>query len=67
MREEKLKAIKEKYPIGSRIKIIQMKNEPDYDDKIGILQFIDDVGQLHGTWGGCALIPDVDTFVILRN
>jgi hypothetical protein len=24
-------------------------------------------GQIHGTWGGCALIPQIDPFVILNH
>lgn len=48
--------------VGDKIKIVSMKDEPKYSGKIGIVEFIDDVGQIHGTWGGCALIPGVDTF-----
>ena len=31
----------------------------------GEVTCIDDEGQLHGTWGGLALIPEADRFVIL--
>lgn len=48
--------------VGDKIKIVSMKDEPKYSGKIGIVEFIDDAGQIHGTWGGCALIPGVDTF-----
>ena len=24
----------------------------------------DDAGQIHGTWGGCAIVPTIDLFVI---
>lgn len=48
---------------GDKIKIISMKDEPEYDGKEGIIKFIDDIGQIHGSWGGCALIPDLDIFV----
>lgn len=67
MRKEKLKAIKERYPIGTRIKIYDMLYEPHYSGQEGVIEFVDDEGQLHGTWGGCALIPDIDTFEIIKT
>ena len=39
-------------------------------DKIRILYtvtHIDDAGQIHGTWGGCALIPGVDEYKVIKN
>lgn len=52
--------------VGDKIKIIEMKDEPQYEGKIGIVLIIDDIGQIHGTWGGCALIPEVDKFEIVK-
>lgn len=62
MREKELNQIKEQYPKGTEIRIIKMFDEPQYDNKVGTVEFVDDVGQLHGTWGGCALIPSIDQF-----
>ena len=53
--------------IGDRIKIIKMEGEPQYTNREGVVTHIDDAGQIHGTWGGCALIPEIDTFVILNR
>ena len=53
--------------IGDTIKIIKMEGEPQYTDLVGIVTHIDDAGQIHGTWGSCALIPEIDTFVILNH
>ena len=53
--------------IGDRIKIIHMEGEPQYTNREGVVTHIDDAGQIHGTWGGCALIPEIDTFVILNR
>ena len=47
---------------GDQIRIIQMSGEPQYDNVIGTVTHIDDAGQIHGTWGGCAVIPSVDIF-----
>lgn len=56
-----------KVKIGDTIKILQMKGEPQYTGKIGIVKKIDDAGQIHGTWGGLAIIPEEDTFEIIKE
>lgn len=56
-----------KVKIGDKIRIIKMDGEPQYDGKEGIVDLIDDAGQIHGTWGGCALIPDVDKFEVINS
>lgn len=53
--------------IGKRIRIIYMQGEPQYDGKEGIATHVDDIGQVHGTWSGCAIIPIVDKFEILED
>lgn len=53
--------------IGNYIKILEMKDEPDYKGKIGKVILIDDANQIHGTWGGCALIPETDSFIALSE
>ena len=53
--------------VGDHIKILNMEGEPQYKDREGMITHIDDAGQIHGTWGGCALIPEIDTFVILNR
>lgn len=56
-----------KVKIGDTIKILKMKGEPQYTGKIGIVKKIDDAGQIHGTWGGLAIIPEEDTFEIIKE
>ena len=51
--------------IGDHIRIIVMEGEPSYSGKEGIVEYVDDLGQIHGTWGGCALIEGKDVFVVL--
>ena len=53
--------------VGDKIRIINMIGEPQYNGKVGIVESIDDIGQIHGTWGGCALIPDIDEFEIVNE
>ena len=57
----------DKVKIGDRIKIIEMKGEPQYTGRMGVVTHIDDAGQIHGTWGGCAIVPEIDTYIILPN
>ena len=52
--------------IGDKIKIIYMDGEPQYTGREGIVDHIDDAGQIHGTWGGCTLIPETDSFEVLE-
>ena len=51
--------------IGDTIKIIKMEGEPQYTYREGVVTHIDDAGQIHGTWGGCAVIPDIDEFILI--
>ena len=55
--------------VGDKIRIISMEDvrANDYNGKEGVVKYIDSIGQLHGTWGGLAVIPECDTFVISNN
>ena len=53
--------------VGDLIRIIEMDGEPHYIGKYGEVKYIDSLGQIHGTWGGCALIPGVDSFEIISK
>lgn len=53
--------------VGDRIRIVSMEGEPQYEGREGTVEFIDDAGQIHGTWGGCAIIPEADRFIIIDN
>lgn len=51
--------------VGKDIRIIYMEGEPDYAGREGTVTMEDDIGQLHGTWGGLAVNPNVDEIVII--
>lgn len=53
------------YVVGMKIKIINMKDEPNYNGREGVITHIDDIGQLHGSWGGLAVIPNVDSVFVI--
>lgn len=50
------------FKIEDTIIIEDMKGEPSYKNRTGRITHIDDIGQLHGTWGGLAIAPEVDKF-----
>lgn len=53
--------------VGDRIRIIHMDGEVGYDGREGVVRSIDDAGQIHGTWGGLAIVPECDSFEILKK
>lgn len=64
--EEEEQAIKAN--VGDKIRIIHLEGEDNcYDGREGVIEHIDGIGQLHGSWGGLAVIPEADKFLIIKN
>jgi len=55
------------YKIGDKIRIIAMKGEDHYNGREGVIEYIDGLDQLHGTWGGLAIIPEEDLIEVINN
>jgi len=60
--------------VGDKIRIIKMDNQngkdksaDNYNGRIGIVEHIDSLGQLHTTAGSLAVIPEIDKFEILNQ
>ena len=54
------------YKVGQQIHINHLQGEDNrYDGKEGVIENIDAIGQLHGTWGGLAVIPEADKFIVI--
>ena len=56
--------------VGDKIRIIEIYDvfvNERYNGKEGVVEHIDDLGQLHGTWGGLAVVPECDTFVVIKT
>ena len=51
---------KQFYKVGDKIRIIEMVGEPNYAGREGVIQYIDSIGQLHGSWGGLGVQPSLD-------
>lgn len=67
MKQNMVEYLRKKYPKGTKIHIEIMEGEPQYANKDGIVEYVDDAGQIHGTWGGCALLEETDTFTVLER
>lgn len=52
--------------IGDKIRIIEMKGEPNYSGRVGVVEHIDSMNQLHGSWGSLAINPNEDTYEVIR-
>jgi hypothetical protein len=55
------------FEIGQKIRIISMEGEPQYNGKEGVIDYIDGIGQLHGTWGGLAVQPERDIIEVIND
>lgn len=57
------------YKVGMKIHINYVDDiyASYYKGREGVITSIDDIGQLHGTWGGLALVPGVDSFYVIEE
>ena len=53
--------------MGDYIRIVYMEGEPQYAGRKGYVTHVDSIGQIHGTWGGCAIIPGTDSYEVLND
>lgn len=55
------------FKVGDKIKIVCMKDVSSYNGRTGVIEHIDDLKQLHGTWGGLAVIPECDVIELISR
>lgn len=56
------------YKEGVKIRIIHLMGEDNnYDGREGVIDYVDVIGQLHGSWGDLAIIPETDDFEIIQQ
>lgn len=53
--------------VGDKIRIIYMSGEPHYTGRVGVVEVVDAIGQLHGTWGGLAVIDGEDEYEVVER
>lgn len=56
-----------KVEVGDTIRINYMCGEPRYTGREGVVRSIDDMGQIHGSWGGLAVIAGEDDITIIKK
>lgn len=63
---ERIHRLHGSYRVGDRIRIIHLHGEDtNYDGREGCITYVDSIGQLHGDWGGLAVIPTEDEFYVI--
>ena len=69
MRQPANELVMDKINIGDTILIVRMDDDggkdlqaKSYGGRTGVVESVDSLGQIHGTWGGLALIPGTDEF-----
>ena len=70
MKQDEVKRLRRQYPPGTKIKCIHMNDDchPVPDGTLGTVQFVDDAGTIHVSWGNgssLGLIPNEDSFIKL--
>ncbi len=56
-----------KHLIGKRIRITHMEGDQQYVGKEGVVEFVDDLPSLHGTWGGLGVLCGIDEFKVIGD
>lgn len=63
--------LREKYPEGTKLRLLRGIDDPFSPKNTGdvmTVSFVDDAGQIHGTWesgGDIALIAELDAFEVV--
>lgn len=69
--KEHIEQLRKKYPVGTKIQLISMRNEeyPVLSGTIGEVKWVDDIGSIHMRWengSSLALIPEIDSFKVVE-
>ena len=53
--------------IGQKIKILDMYSNTSYNNRVGTITGVGELGELYGTWGKEPLLPNVDLYIIVES
>ena len=51
--------------VGDTIRILSVSGIKTYTGRVGVVEFYDSLGQLHGTWGKLVIVPGEDKYEII--
>lgn len=54
-----------KWAVGDKVRILHMSGFPHYTGRIGRIHYQNNEGQLIGSWGQMAIMPDQDKFELV--
>lgn len=56
------------FKVGMKVRIIHLEGEDNrYDGHVGVIKYIDGIGQLHLDNCGLAIIPEADEFEVITD
>ena len=53
--------------VGQKIKILDMYSNTSYNNRVGTITGVGELGELYGTWGREPLLPNVDLYIIVES
>ena len=53
--------------IGQKIKILDMYSDTSYNNRVGIITEVGELGELYGTWGREPILPNVDLYILVES
>lgn len=53
--------------VGDTIEIIYVSGIPSLTGKVGVVEFYDSMGQMHGTWDKLVIVPGEDRYRIIEE
>ncbi len=53
--------------VGDTIEILYVSGIPSLSGKVGVVQFYDSMGQMHGTWSGLVIVLGEDRYRIIAE
>ena len=53
--------------VGQKIKILDMYSDTSYNNRVGTITGVGELGELYGTWGKQPLLPNVDLYILVES
>ena len=53
--------------VGQKIKILDMYSDTSYNNRVGIITGVGEIGELYGNWRKEPLLPNVDLYILVES